>query len=129
MGIQTFFYYGQGDLLDEIQDDLMCLMLEPAGGGSYFRNWGVGLQKYENEVSQLLLQVGLRYDIAESIAARNQYVSNGQDGTKDRRVICSQQTIDVIKTSDESRSVVVRYVPAVDIRAVQQVTAPLGGSR
>jgi len=127
MGIATFFFYGQGNLDDENEDDILTLLVQAKGGMYYNRAWGSNAKASENEVSELALQVGLRYDLASQIAQRNLEVSNGSGGYPDRRVIASQQTIAIDKGADGSRVARVYYIPIGSSRIVKNVPIGLGG--
>jgi hypothetical protein len=66
----------------------------------YLRNYGAGLDQYENQPINLELLVKIKYDIASWIAERNQIVSSGQEGLPDRRAITSQTAITVVKSAE-----------------------------
>lgn len=107
-----FFYYGQNDLLTEIKSDVMANIMQ--GKRSLFFNRHLdssGIQEYENAPISLLLQTKIPYDIVNSIALRNQYVSNGEGDLPDRRVAITQNNIKLNSDKKGSLDVVVYYTP------------------
>lgn len=89
-----FFNYGKINLEDEVVYDLYELLLQPKRSMYYFRDGSGGVTDYENYPSgiQLLL---MKFSIASAIAKRNNYVSNGELKTRDRRAAVSQDFITI----------------------------------
>jgi len=88
-----FFYYGQNDLALENKFDLYQAISQPKRSLFYNRMESCGLSEYENNPNSLQLQLLSRYDIANAIAYRNTLVTDGTQGTKDRRIALSQNSI------------------------------------
>lgn len=89
-----FFNYGKIALEDEVTYDLYELLLQPKRSMYYFRDGSGGITDFENYPSgiQLLL---MKFETASAIAKRNDYVSNGDLGLRDRRAATSQEYISV----------------------------------
>jgi hypothetical protein len=88
---ETYLYYGQSPLQDECEFDLLEILLQPTRSSFYNRKMAAGIQ--ENKPNGIELQVMGRFNIANSIAYRNSRVTIGLNGTKDRRIGVSQNTI------------------------------------
>jgi len=121
-----FFYYGQVDEQKEIEADIIQLLTQDKRSMFYTRSYGAGVSDYENAPQGLALEIGLRYSIATSIAKRNYEVSNGNDGSRDRRAVTSQNAIFIDQTPD---GIVVRviYVPFFNYKTPGIVSVPIGG--
>jgi len=124
--IDNFFYYGSGNLDIETQSDLMQGFVQPKRSMPGYRDYGAGVQEYENNPSGLLFDIGLRYDIAAWIAKRNQEVSKGANGNPDRRVVSSQNAVMVEENSPGELSVNVLYYRFGDLTR-KSVSVKLGG--
>ena len=88
-----FFFYGSNDLALENEFDLYQIITQPKRSLFYNRKESCGLSEYENNPNSLSLQVLSRFDIANSVAYRNTVVPDGTNGTKDRRIALSQNSI------------------------------------
>ena len=88
---ETYLYYGNSPLQDECEYDLNEILLQPKRSLFYNRQMSAGISA--NKPNGIDLQVMGRFNIANSIAYRNGRVSNGLNGTKDRRIGVSQNTI------------------------------------
>ena len=88
-----FFYYGLQDTWTENQNDLWIGILQDSRTFLYNRQDSVGIQ--ENLPVGFASYLFLRYNITKWIAYRNNYVTNGSDNTKDRRIAASQDSINV----------------------------------
>jgi hypothetical protein len=124
--IDNFFYYGNGDLKDEIEYDLMVGLLQPKKKLFYFRSEGAGVSEYENYPDGLMLQISLRYTITDWISRRNTIVSNGQNNLPDRRVAISQNIISIESQGKGSINVSVMYIPLFDFKKTNNVTLAIG---
>jgi hypothetical protein len=91
----TFLYYGQAPLEDEVRSDVAAGILQDRRSMFYHRSYGAGLSEYENAPDGIALQVGLKYRAADWLARRNLEVSDGSNGTRDRRVATSQGAMSV----------------------------------
>lgn len=89
----NFFYYGQGDIDTESRFDLYQLLLQPKRSLYYNRRESGGVSEYENRPNTIELQVFGRFEIANAVAYRNTLVTDGSNGTIDRRIAVSQNSI------------------------------------
>jgi len=129
MSMDHFWYYGQGNVDDETQDDLLCLVVQAKGTLYGWRSYGGNAPAYENRPQGLLTRVGLPHDIASAIADRNRLVSDGSAGYPDRRAYASQATIKVDDSVRGRTAVTVQYIPATDVRTVKTIRAPMGAKQ
>ncbi len=121
-----FFYYGQNDLALETKHDIFVDIMQPKRSLLGSRSVGAaGVQDYENTPVGLNLQINLPYDIVTSLSKRNQYVSNGENGTKDRRVAVSQSMIRV-EPDRRNVNITVLYIPLANFRQTESLSIPLG---
>ena len=121
-----FFYYGQNDLDLETRHDIMLNLMQPKR--SLLGNRALdaaGIADYENTPVGINQQIKLPFDIVESVSRRNQYVSNGENGTKDRRVAVSQSSVRVESDNMGNVSVTVLYIPLTNFKQTE-VLVPLG---
>ena len=121
-----FFYYGLNDLELETRHDIMLNVMQPKR--SLLGNRALdaaGVADYENTPVGINQQIKLPFDIVESISRRNQYVSNGENGTKDRRVAVSQSSVRVESDTIGNVSVTVLYIPLINFKQTE-VLVPLG---
>lgn len=109
MDWDLFFYYGEtGDLDLECRFDLYELLLQPKRSLFYARQLSAGIDQYENAPNTIRLQVLGRYEIASAVAYRNSVVTDGRNGTTDRRIAVSQNSIN-FKQSNENMDIDVLY--------------------
>jgi hypothetical protein len=121
-----FFYYGQNDLDLETRHDIMLNVMQPKRSLLGNRSLdAAGVQDYENTPVGINQQIKLPFDIVESISRRNQYVSNGENGTKDRRVAVSQSSVRVESDNLGNVSITVLYIPMANFKQTE-VLIPLG---
>ena len=121
-----FFYYGQNDLDLETRHDIMLNLMQPKR--SLLGNRALdaaGIADYENTPVGINQQIKLPFDMVESVSRRNQYVSNGENGTKDRRVAVSQSSVRVESDNTGNVSVTVLYIPLTNFKQTE-VLVPLG---
>jgi hypothetical protein len=115
-----FFYYGQQDIERENRADLWIGLLQPARTFLYNRRDSVGIE--ENKPIGLSLYILARYNIVKWAAFRNTYVSNGNQGTKDRRIATSQEAVGYLEKEKNSGEVdlEVRYVSYFNFKPSSQ---------
>jgi len=120
-----FFYYGQNDLSLETQHDIMCNLMQPKRSllGNRSQD-AAGVPGYENNPISMILSILLPYDITISIAKRNQTVSNGENGYRDRRVALSQSNVKV-QMEKGNVNITVQYRALADLKDTD-VSIPLG---
>lgn len=119
-----FFYYGQNDLDIETKHDLMLNVMQPKRSLLGNRSLDAsGVHEYENMPVGIDLVFSLPYDIVSSISQRNQYVSNGEDGSRDRRVALNLSTVRV-EVNQSEVDVTVQYIPLATYQETS-LTIPL----
>lgn len=124
-----FFYYGQNELSLETKSDVFANLMQPKRSLFYNRSLdSAGLDEYENNPFGLNIRINLPYDIVTSLSKRNQFVSNGEDGFRDRRVALSQSTIRVeLNPTTGNTSVTVLYIPLADFKQAENIQFRIGG--
>jgi hypothetical protein len=126
--IDNFFYYGSNDLESEVSSDVLQNLLQPKRSLFYNRSYdAAGLSDYENYPDGMTLQVGIPYNAVESLAKRNYNVSDGQNGTIDRRVAVSQSSIQILRQRGEI-SVNVYFILLGNMTKLSSVSIPIGGT-
>lgn len=121
-----FFYYGMLDEREEIEADLRIGVMQSKRSMFYYRSFGAGISDYENESPGLSVEVSLKYDIALWVARRNQEVTGGVDGFRDRRALTSQNAISVTR-DEEGFLVNMLYIPYFDYEKPARISVPIGG--
>lgn len=125
--INRFFYYGSNDLKTEIQHDLAVGLLQEERGTYYFRDFGVGVDAYENNPNSLELQVDLKFRIANFVAKRNNRVTDGSNGQPDRRIATSQNVIRIEPGNSKGElDITVYYIPYSFIDSPESLTVRRG---
>lgn len=124
--IDNFFYYGVNDLTNELRHDIVQGVMQPRNTLFYGREFGAGATDFENYPNGLFLQVYLRYSIVDFIARRNRQVSDGTDGTRDRRVAVSHNSIRIEYTNEGNVNVDIFYVPFSTFENPDTIRIPLG---
>lgn len=120
-----FFYYGQNELETETKSDVMANLMQPKRSLFYNRALdSAGIGEYENVPNGLSLRVNMPYDIVNSLSKRNQFVSNGENGSKDRRVAISQSTIRIESEKDNVK-VSALYIPLSDFKQSESLSIKL----
>jgi len=123
-----FFYHGKNSLQEECRFDLVSELLQSKRSMFYARSFGAGVTEYENYPNGLTLQIGLRYDIAQAIALRNQRVTSGEDNYPDRRIALSQFSIEFIREGGDNLSLTVIYFLYADYSDSRSISLPVGRS-
>lgn len=122
-----FFYYGKNKLEIETKSDLMQNLIQSKRSLFYDRSLdSAGVSDYENNPVGLTLRVGLPYDIVKSIGKRNQFVSNGESGYRDRRVAVSQNTIKINTDNNGNVDITILYIPLADFKQTESLSIGLG---
>lgn len=117
-----FFFYGDNELQDEISSDLQQLINQPSRSLFYNRsNDAAGIDQYENVPNVLAQTILIPYTIVDAISRRNTYVGDGQNGTRDRRIVASQSTVKV-ESEGSQMNISVFYIPLFNINDAQQST-------
>lgn len=125
--IDYFFFYSKNNFEDECAHDLYELLLQPQKSIFYNREFGAGVSESENSPNALSLQVNLRYQIAQAIADRNSVVTDGRNGTKDRRIAASQFSINFKQAVQSGElDVEVFYFLYANYDTPQNLSMPVG---
>jgi hypothetical protein len=119
-----FFFYGQVEQRKEIEADLVQGIMQAKRSLFYDRSYGAGVPGYENTAGGLSLEVNMKYDVSAWVAQRNREVSNGTNGTRDRRVVTSQSAIKINQRRGEV-DVQILYIPFYDYQNPGIVQVPL----
>lgn len=124
--INVFFYYGL--LSDELEREhnLMAGVLQPERSFYYNRSDSVGITSYENHPNNLMLQIKLRFAIANWVNFYNSYTGDGSNGTKERRMAISQFSI-LFEQSSDSINLDLYYIPFSDYSQLKSVKLGIGG--
>jgi len=122
----NFFFYGKNDLSTELESDLMQTLMQPKRSMLYNRRFGAGISERENYPNAISLQVMLRFDVANAIAYRNTFTTDGSDGTVDRRIAASQFSVEFIRAGGEL-DIRVYYFSYANTKKVQVLNVPTGG--
>ena len=123
-----FLFYGKIDLHEEVKADIMQGAMQDSRSMSYYRDFGAGISDYENAPNEFGSAVALKYNLANWIAKRNQDVSDGSNGTRDRRAVTSQNAITIVQNHDEM-DIQLLYILFADMKKPQTVSMPLSGSK
>jgi len=97
----NFFYYGDGDLGMEIESDIHQIVNQNIRSLFYNRNNdSAGIDEYENTPNTIILSVLIPYNIVSALSKRNIHVGDGQNGTKDRRIAVSQNSVKMVNSKN-----------------------------
>lgn len=120
----NFFYYGSGDLQDEIASDLLQILTQQKKSLLYSRSRNAaGIM--ENTPNSITTKVLLPFDIISAISKRNLSTGNGQNGSKERRVASSQNQVKITQNRSEA-DISVFYIPFSDIKQKKTVGFQVG---
>lgn len=126
--LDNFFFYGTGenDIAMEIESDLVSGLMQPKRRLFYDRSEGCGLVEKENQPNTLLFTILTKYDIVNWIGKRNNSVSDGSDGSTDRRILISQDSISFVQDGGNV-DIEVNYIPLYNFKKPSKVSIPIGG--
>lgn len=121
----NFYYYGQGDIVDEIESDIHQVVVQNSRSLFYNRsNDSAMVDEFENTPNTIVQSVLIPYSIVSALSRRNTYVGNGQDDTKDRRIVLSQNSIKV-RASGSNIGISIFYIALININNVQKTTVSM----
>ena len=126
MDIDHFFYYGQTRQETEIQGDVELCLLTPHRTMFYMRDYGSEISEFENKPISEISKMLLRYNIVKAIANFNSVTTTGADGYRDRRVLTSQNEIQV-SANGQDIDIQVGYLPMYNTNSRGQLDLSLGG--
>ena len=120
--VDCFFYYEQIPLDLATQSDLMQGLMQSRRSYFYNRSGCAGVSDWENHPNNLMLEIKLRYDIANWIHYNNTLIGDGTNGTIDRRVAVSQFSMIIERNTIGELNIQVLYIPYADYSSVQSLT-------
>lgn len=120
-----FLFYGDAPEDLEAEADLTCGLTQDSRSMFYHRDYGAGVSDFENAPDGLSLQVGMKYRVADWVARNNLEVSDGSNGTRDRRVLVSQGSVQV-EPDGGGKLVRVLYLRYADLMSPKVLAVPLG---
>lgn len=123
--INVFFYYGTLSNELETEHNLMAGLLQPERSLYYNRSDSVGVDSYENHPNNLLLQIQLRFQIANWVNFYNTYTGDGTNGSRERRLAISQFSIE-FEQSEDNLDVNILYIPFADYTQMKSVKISVG---
>lgn len=123
--INVFFYYGTLSNELETEHNLMAGLLQPERSFYYNRSDSVGVDSYENHPNNLLLQIQLRFQIANWVNFYNTYTGDGTNGSRERRLAISQFSI-LFEQSNDNLDVNILYIPFADYTQLKSVKTSVG---
>lgn len=126
MHIDHFFYYGKTDQETEIKGDVEVCLLTPFRKMFYMRSFGSEISEYENKPISEISKMLLRYNVTRALATFNSVTTTGADGTRDRRVLTSQNNI-TVKSNGQNLDIDVGYIPMYNTGSKGQLDLSLGG--
>jgi len=109
----------------EIQCSLYTGLLQRKRSVFYARGYGCNpMEKYPSGIQFV---IGVAYQIASWVAARNKTTGDGSGSTVDRRAITSQALITVTGDGKGNADVSVIAIPMRDVKQRINLTVPMGG--
>lgn len=122
-----FFYYGEegSNLEMETQSDVLAGIIQPKRSLFYDRLDSSGVPEKENFPNSFVLEISTKYNIVSWCSYRNTKVSDGANGTPERRVAISQDLIAINYNNKGETDVNVQYIPFANIKQKVQVSVPL----
>ena len=126
MDIDHFFYYGQTEQKTEIQGDVELCLFTPHRTMFYMRGYGSEISEFENKPISEISKMLLRYNVVKAIANFNSVTTTGDNGYRDRRVLTSQNEIQV-SVNGQNIDIQVGYLPMYDTNSRGQLDLSLGG--
>ena len=122
-----FFYYAEngGDVDLEIQSDVLMGLTQPKKLLFYDNQEGAGVKEKENSPLSLIFQIGVSVNIVNWISKRNTEVTDGTNGTTDRRVAISQQSIQMQYDDKGQLQISATYIPFKDAKNPNTSSLPI----
>lgn len=126
--IDAFFYFDEIGLNHAVQHEIAIGLTQPKRSFFYGREDSAGVDEYINHPPGIHTEILLKYDIASWIARRNLQVTDGTDGTRDRRIATSQTLITVKSGQKKTEmDVSVEFISLEDLAKPLKLTVPYGG--
>jgi len=124
--LDIFFFYGEkgSDLDIETQSDILAGIIQKKRSLFYDRQDSSGIPERENNPTGFVLEMSMKFDIVNWIAYRNTKISDGSNGTPDRRVAVSQNSIVITENQKGETDVNVEYIPFANIKQTDRIVVP-----
>lgn len=116
-----FFFSGTLPLLDEIQEEVRQLFLQPKGQLFFDRAEGTDIFLRENSPSGIRQEIDIRFDIVNSAARRNTIVDNGEETGRDKRIATSQFAISFRRPDQGTLKTSIGYFILADLSNFQDI--------
>jgi hypothetical protein len=125
--MDVFFFYGEpgSDVDMETQSDIVSGLMQEKRSLYFDRRNSAGVTEKENMPNSVSTAIFLRYDVTNWISYRNSQVGDGLNGTKERRVVCSQNTVLISKNNKGEINLNVYYIPFINISQPKNVVLPI----
>jgi len=120
-----FFYYGEGDLNNEIKQDILNGVTTSKNKLFFNRADSAGVNNFINSPNSLAIEIGLKYSIVKWLAYRNTYIGNGQNNSKERRIAISQNNIK-INQKNSNVDIDIFYIPFFNKNTFVTIEIPFG---
>jgi len=118
----NFYYYGQGDLSEEIKSEVLMTLMQQMRSLFYNRSYDSSeVHRYENSPNTIVLNILIPYVVVTALGKRNQIVSDGDIGP-DRRIAISQ-TLVRVETKRDELNVTVQFILLSNLNENSTVTA------
>jgi|SRR5271157_3168035 len=121
-----FFFYQQNDLHSQCESDLATILLQPKRKMYFNRQFGAGAGAFRNFPAGFMMELGVGYSIANSVAYNNTVVTDGTNGTVDRRIATSQNVISVDSDNNGNIDITVLYFLFADQKNQKGLTLNTG---
>ena len=119
-----FFYHQEIDKFLQIKSELVWGISQSKRSMFFNRSEGAGVAGKENHPNSLQLEIDIKYSIVSNVARKNQFVTDGTNGT-DRRIAVSWTTVGVERSNTGNIDVSVYYIPYGDYKRQENVSVPL----
>ena len=116
-----FFLSGELPLLDEIQEELRQLFLQPRNALFFNRSEGSTIPFRENSPGSIQQEIELRHDIVDAAGRRNIVTDDGELTGRDKRVALSQHTVSFNRPTQNALNITVSYFVLTDLSKFQDV--------
>lgn len=121
-----FFYFQQNELHSQCEADLSAILMQPKRKMYFNRQFGSGAGAFRNYPVGFMLQLGVGFSIADSVAYRNTTVTDGSNGSIDRRIAASQSSITVDNDDKGDVDITVLYYLFADQKKPQSLKMNTG---
>ena len=122
-----FLFYGEAgsDIDIETQSDILAGMTQPKRTMYYNGQEGAAVPTSENAPLSLVFQINVRMNIVNWISKRNTEVTDGTNGTLERRVAVSQNSVVIDYDKSGAVQMTCNYIPFKDVKTPKNVSLPI----